>query len=77
MKVNDVMILLAAAVIGLYLVKGKEAFAGLLKASAPSGTVKRAGDGQWHYYENGVTVDPAGNYYQNGVLIWSPYSVTS
>lgn len=64
MKSQDVVILAAAALVGWYLIK-----------SAKGATVKRAGDGAWHTYENGVTIDPAGNYYRDGVLIWSPYAV--
>ena len=25
----------------------------------------------WRYFENGVAIDPQGNYYQNGALVWS------
>lgn len=24
----------------------------------------------WRYFENGVSIDPAGNYYQNGAMVW-------
>lgn len=24
----------------------------------------------WRYFENGVAIDPAGNYYQNGAMVW-------
>lgn len=25
----------------------------------------------WRYYENGVAIDPQGNYYQDGKKVWS------
>jgi hypothetical protein len=25
----------------------------------------------WRYYDNGTAIDPQGNYYQNGQLVWS------
>lgn len=31
-------------------------------------------DNGWRYFENGVAIDPQGNYYQNGKLVWSPGS---
>lgn len=27
-------------------------------------------DNGWRYFENGVAIDPAGNYYQNGAMVW-------
>ncbi|AOS79209.1 hypothetical protein Q5W_09655 [Hydrogenophaga sp. PBC] len=24
----------------------------------------------WRYFENGVAIDPSGNYYQNGQMVW-------
>ena len=26
----------------------------------------------WRYFSDGTAIDPQGNYYQNGALIWSP-----
>lgn len=26
----------------------------------------------WRYFTDGTAIDPQGNYYQNGALIWSP-----
>lgn len=26
----------------------------------------------WQYYSNGTSIDPQGNYYQNGEFVWSP-----
>lgn len=28
-------------------------------------------DNGWRYFENGVAIDPAGNYYQNGQRVWT------
>lgn len=27
-------------------------------------------DNGWRYFENGVAIDPSGNYYQNGQMVW-------
>lgn len=24
----------------------------------------------WRYFDNGVAIDPSGNYYQNGAMVW-------
>lgn len=64
MKKNDILILALAGLIGWLLIRDK----------TTAGMVKSHGDGQWHYNDNGVSIDPAGNWFRNGVLIWSPYA---
>ncbi|WP_302172880.1 hypothetical protein [uncultured Hydrogenophaga sp.] len=27
-------------------------------------------DNGWRYFDNGVAIDPSGNYYQNGAMVW-------
>lgn len=27
-------------------------------------------DNGWRYFENGVAIDPSGNYYQGGQMVW-------
>lgn len=27
-------------------------------------------DNGWRYFENGVAIDPRGNYYQDGAMVW-------
>lgn len=34
------------------------------------GADKKAFDNGWRYFDNGVAIDPAGNYYQNGAMVW-------
>ena len=31
----------------------------------------------WRYFSNGVAIDPSGNYYQDGNLVWSPDTTTT
>lgn len=30
----------------------------------------RAFDNGWRYFENGVAIDPSGNYYRDGQMVW-------
>ena len=87
MKNEDLMILAAAIGGALLIVKSVKAN----NAGAPGGTVKAIKDfateifgsdgasygNGWRYFSDGTTIDPSGNYYKGGQMIWmNPNSPT-
>lgn len=87
MKMDNNMIVLGLAAVAVYLItQSKKTPA---KATGVTGTAtgtveifdsmnggKAWGNG-WRYFSDGTAIDPQGNYYQGGQLIWSNPSATS
>lgn len=77
---RDTMILFGAAGVALYLVNK----AGGVTAAAQkivqgtkeilSSTGSRFSNG-WRYFDDGTSIDPFGNYYRNGAMIWKAPTV--
>lgn len=76
------MIVLGLAGVAVYLIwqsqKPKTATSGTSARSAVDTFVDEifsstgtAFNNGWRYFENGVAIDPAGNYYQGGQLVWT------
>lgn len=43
--------------------------AGLLLLAA---SLAKGGNVKWQFLPGGVSIDPAGNYWKDGVMVWSP-----
>ncbi len=77
---RDNLILFGAAGVALYLVNragGVSATAQKIANGAKeilSGGKARFANG-WRYFDDGTTIDPFGNYYKNGALIWKAPTV--
>lgn len=82
MDKEDLMLIALAAGIAYYFLKIKRAqSANTVNNTGQAvngvseiftGAVKGALGYGWRYFSDGTSIDPNGNYYQNGQLIWSP-----
>lgn len=74
-KAEYLVLGLAGVAAWLMLTAGKRA-AGSSAAQAPGGWVAEVFDGVkawgngWRYFDNGTAIDPAGNYYHQGQLVY-------
>lgn len=79
MKDQTVIVLAAGVVLGAYLLLQNKKKSGTGSGSAPGYTLRinnpamesQPGYG-WQYYTDGTAIDPKGNYYLNGEMVWSP-----
>lgn len=78
MKQSELIALGLAGLAVYFIVKtkgGTDAGAGLRAAadrvSEIFASTGKTFDNGWRYFNDGTAIDPAGNYYQNGNLIWS------
>ena len=79
MKTKDLAIVGGAAIAAFFLLKrfgGANFQAQLQKtADAVNGVFNTAAPGEpgfgWRYFDDGTAIDPAGNYYFQGKLIWT------
>jgi hypothetical protein len=81
MKTNELMVLGLAGVAVYMIWKAKSGGAAGGTSASPSGKPadwvseifgadgKRYDNG-WRYFSDGTTIDPQGNYYKDGALIW-------
>ena len=75
---QDTMIALGLAGVAVYYIMNKTASAGtktgIAAAVAKVTQIFDVGGGQyangWQYYSDGTAIDPQGNYYSGGALIW-------
>lgn len=78
MKPSDLLILAAAAGFAWWMVKGTlpklgaGRGAGYVDEVTPGGILPGQPGYGWRYFEDGTAIDPAGNYYSGGVVVWSP-----
>lgn len=85
MRSSDLLILAIAAGAAWYMIEKAKASrgAGTVPGSSVSSWVNEifntTGGGfsnGWRYFDNGVAIDPDGNYYANGARVWSsPVSI--
>lgn len=72
MKTAEIAVL-AAAGVAVYLIlktaKGGSAPAWVREVFSQGGTPYANG---WRYYDNGVAISPAGEYFHGGQKVWSP-----
>lgn len=78
MKQTELIALGLAGLAVYFIVKSKgggDAGAGLRAAATRTSEIfdgsGKAYDNGWRYFSDGTSIDPAGNYYQNGNLIWN------
>lgn len=79
MKMNQNAIVLGLAAVAVYFItqskKTPVKVAGLTSTSKATAEIFDAGGGSfsngWRYFSDGTAIDPSGNYYQGGQLIWS------
>lgn len=80
MKDNTQMIVLALAGLAVYMIVKSKGTSTTAKTG--TGSVSKfvneifGSNGQtfgngWRYFDDGTAIDPQGNYYQNGQMIWS------
>lgn len=76
MKQSEIIVLGLAGV-AVYLIWQSKQKPGTSKAASPADYVNeilssagKAFSNGWRYFENGVAIDPAGNYYQGGQLVY-------
>ena len=85
MKQTDLIVLGLAGVAVYMIVKSQKNGAGITGSGALSAGLRSAAqtvseimdstgkvfDNGWRYFNDGTAIDPSGNYYQGGQLIWS------
>lgn len=83
MKTDDILILAAAAgAVWFILTRGaslvKTSPAPVAQSGKPAGWTSEIYDSDgssfsngWRYFDDGTAIDPAGNYYSGGQLVWS------
>lgn len=78
MKQNELIVLGLAGLAVYFILKagGKGGADAGLRAAADRvseiiGSTGKAFDNGWRYFSDGTAIDPAGNYYQGGNLIWN------
>lgn len=81
MKTDELIILALAGVAAWLIVRSVQpATAKTTQDGRPSGYVTEIANSAlpgepgygWRYFSDGTVIDPAGNYYSNGVLVYSP-----
>ncbi len=88
MKMDNNMIVLGLAAVAVYLItqsKKTPAKTATGVTGTATGTVEifdsmnggKAWGNGWRYFSDGTAIDPQGNYYQGGQLIWSNPSASS
>jgi hypothetical protein len=77
---NAELIALGLAAVAVYLITTAKPKTGVTSADykQPGGaseimdSIGNAFTNGWRYFSDGTAIDPAGSYYSNGSLIWSP-----
>lgn len=87
MKNDEWLIVGAAALFVFFLLRSRSVPAGQVSVGQPLTLFNTAVEGvnkilnaanpgqpgyNWQYFDNGVAISPTGEYYKNGVKVWSP-----